>query len=124
MNDLIAIIKNIPTIIESSIVLKKPNTPLNIFNGKFQLLNTETNLSINVHGKIIFEWIPNYGCFFIGTIKNIDFDKYNIDHMSSYKVIVDEIILGTAFIYKTATSSSSDKTRIKGAPKVQKEPST
>jgi hypothetical protein len=114
MNDLIAIIKNIPTIIESSIVLKKPNTPLNIFNGKFQLLNPETNLSINVHGKIIFEWIPNYGCFFIGTIKNIDFDKYNIDHMSSYKVIVDEIILGSAFIYKTATSSSSDKTRIKG----------
>jgi hypothetical protein len=47
---------------------------------------------------------------FIGTIKNIDFDKYIID-MSSYKVIVDEIILGSAFIHKTTTSSSSDKTK-------------
>jgi hypothetical protein len=43
--------------------------------------------------------------------KNIDFDKYIIDHMSSYKVIVDEIILGSAFIHKTTTSSSSDKTK-------------
>jgi hypothetical protein len=82
MNDLTERLKNIPTIIESSIVLKKSNTPLNIFNGKFQLLNPKTNISINVQGKIIFEWIPNYGCFFIGTIKNIDFDKYIIDHMS------------------------------------------
>jgi hypothetical protein len=44
-------------------------------------------------------------------IKNIDFDKYIIDHMSSYKVIVDLIILGSAFIHKTTTSSSSDKTK-------------
>jgi hypothetical protein len=51
---------------------------------------------------------------FIGTIKNIDFDKYIIDHMSSYKVIVDEIILESAFIHKTTTSSSSDKQKIKG----------
>jgi hypothetical protein len=29
-------------------------------------------------------------------------------------VIVDEIILGSAFIHKTTTSSSSDKTKIKG----------
>jgi hypothetical protein len=43
--------------------------------------------------------------------KNIDFDKYIIDHMSSYKVIVDEIILGSAFIHKTTTSSSSDKNK-------------
>jgi hypothetical protein len=47
---------------------------------------------------------------FIGTIKNIDL-TYIIDHMSSYKVIVDEIILGSAFIHKTTTSSSSDKTK-------------
>jgi hypothetical protein len=60
MNDLTERLKNIPTIIESSIV-KKPNT-LNIFNGKFHHLILKP-ISINVQGKIIFEWIPNYGCF-------------------------------------------------------------
>jgi hypothetical protein len=61
MNDLTERLR-ISLLFESSIVLKKPNT-LNIFNGKFQLLNPKTNISINVQGKIIFEWIPNYGCF-------------------------------------------------------------
>lgn len=114
MNDLTEILKNIPNIIESSITLKKPNTPINIFSGKFQLINSKSNISIDVQGKIIFEWIPNYGCFFIGSINNNDLNKHISLPFNSYKVSVDETILGSAFIHKTRTSTSSDKTKIKG----------
>lgn len=41
MNTLIDKYENIPNIIESQITLKKPNSPIRIFKGNFELINTE-----------------------------------------------------------------------------------
>lgn len=114
MNNLIERLKDIPDIIESSIVFKKPNSPIKIFRGKFQLINSEHNIKINVEGKITFEWFPSYGSFFLGNISVVDFDKFIQTPYISYKVIVNEIDLGSAFIHKITTSTSSNKALIKG----------
>ncbi len=114
MNNFNERLKEIPNIIESSIILKNPNSPIKIFRGKFQLINSERNIKINVEGKITFEWFPSYGCFFMGNISVVDFDKFIQTPYISYKVIVNEIDLGNAFIHKTKTCTSSDKAIIKG----------
>jgi hypothetical protein len=65
MNNLIEKYKNIPNIIENSIMLKGPNSRIEIFKGTFELINIENKTGkIDIDGEIYFEWFPNYGCFF------------------------------------------------------------
>lgn len=106
---------NIPDIIESQIILKKPNSPIRIFKGNFELINTENESEkITVNGKIYFEWFPSYGCFFSGTICNCDLDKYFENPLYIYKVVINAIEIGNSFITNTTTSTSTDNSQIKG----------
>jgi hypothetical protein len=114
MNNLFERLKEIPNIIESSVMLKKPNSPIKIFKGDFILINSEHGIKIDIKGEINFEWSPNYGCFFLGNISIVDFDKFILMPYISYNIIVNEIDLGKAFIHKTINSTSSDKALIKG----------
>lgn len=115
MNTLMNKYENIPNIIEPQIILKKPNSPIKIFKGNFKLINIENEEeNINVNGKIYFEWFPNYGCFFSGTISNYDVDKYLQNPSSTYKVIINTNEIGHSFIINTITSTGSDYSQIKG----------
>jgi hypothetical protein len=76
MHNLIEKLKEIPNIIESSVILKKPNSPIRIFKGDFLLINSEHDIKIDIKGEINFEWFPNYGCIFLGDISIVDFDKF------------------------------------------------
>lgn len=114
MNDLFKKLKEIPNIIESSVILKKPNSPIRIFKGDFLLINSEHDIKIYIKGEINFEWFPNYGCIFLGDISIVDFDKFILNPYLSYDVIADKKDLGKAFIHKTINSTSSNKALIKG----------
>lgn len=114
MNNLFEKLKEIPNIIESSVILKKPNSPIKILKGNFLLINSEHDIKIDIKGEINFEWFPNYGCFFLGNISIVDFGKYILMPYMSYNVIVNKIDLGKAFIDKTINSTSSNKVLIKG----------
>lgn len=106
---------NIPDIIESQIILKKPNSPIRIFKGNFELINIENEAEkIDVNGYIYFEWFPNYGCCFSGTICNCDLDKYFKNPRYIYKVVINTIEIGNSFITNTTTSTGTDNSQIKG----------
>jgi hypothetical protein len=114
MNNLFEKLKEIPNIIENTKILKKPNSPIRIFKGNFLLINSEHDIKIDVMGEINFEWFPNYGCIFLGNISIVDFEKFILMPYISYNVIINKIDLGKAFIHKTRTSTSSNKTLIQG----------
>lgn len=115
MNTLIDRYENIPNIIENQITLKKPNSKIKIFKGNFELINIENEEEkIDVNGNIYFEWFPNYGCFFSGTICNCDLDKYFENQRYIYKVVINTIGIGNSFITNITTSTSTDKSQIKG----------
>ena len=114
MNNLFVKLKEIPNIIESAVILKKPNSPIRIFKGDFLLINSEHDIKIDIKGEINFEWFPNYGCIFLGDISIVDFDKFILNPYLSYDVIADKKDLGKAFIHKTINSTSSNKALIKG----------
>lgn len=115
MNNSSEIYDNIPNIIENQILLKEPNSLIRIFKGNFELINIENETEkIDVSGEIYFDWFPNYGCFFSGTIHNYDFDKYLQNLGKTYKTIINKAEIGNALIINTTTSIGSDSSQIKG----------
>lgn len=106
---------NIPNIIENQIILKKPNSPIIISKGNFELINLKNESEkIEVNGKIYFEWFPNYGCFFSGTISNNDFNRHIQNTNPKYKVVINKKDVGNCFVVNTTTTLSEDRSQIKG----------
>lgn len=105
--------KDIPDIIESSIIMSEANSSHKIYEGDY-LLKSEFE-EIKVNGNINFDWVANSGSHFEGNVI-IDHSLYK-DFSSSnsiYKIIINGLEFGNGFITNTTFENNVESAFIKG----------
>lgn len=107
---LLKTLKDVPEILETSIIMAVANQPIKIYEGLFVI--REGSKEITITGYIQYDWFPSTGANFYGSIENLS--KDNIALVKNFElvdVIVDGNNIGLGII--TSTIYSNDIT-IKG----------
>jgi hypothetical protein len=105
--------KDIPDIIESSIIMSEANISHKIYEGEFLLKSDSEEIKVN--GNISFDWVANSGSHFSGkVILEPSFYKSFSSSQSIYKIIINSLEFGNGFITNTSFGSNVEGAFIKG----------
>jgi len=112
-DELLEMHKDTPEINPVSVDMYQANHPINIYEGEFILKNKQHE--IKIVGKITFDWFPNAGVYFSGEPKLDMKDLFEITKESNtFKVIVDGLDFGDAFIRSPNFGSFNNDSPLKG----------
>lgn len=96
-----------------NIDMEKPNSAIPIYSGRFELRDGDKFFT--VEGEIEFRWFPNSGARFQGYIRDDAIDFLRTDRIStSYKLIIDGLSFGDAFITSTQFGDPSSGAFLSG----------
>ncbi len=105
--------KDIPDIIESSIIMSEANISHKIYEGDFFLKSDSDEIKVN--GNINFDWFANSGSHFSGKVEIETSGYRSLSRTSStYSVIIDGLEFGKGFITNTSFGSNFEGAYIKG----------
>lgn len=99
--------------ISPTIEMNEPNIEIQIFNGKFEIQNSEINILIE--GEIVFNWFPTPKARFRGKTLSIDRKKLqNIIECFDLSLIIDNSVIGDCFITSTQIVASDSYISLTG----------
>lgn len=90
--------KDIPNLVESSILMTEANSPLKIYEGEFSLRNEQGEITID--GCIYFNWGSSSGPRFKGEISKGS-SEYRFSSFGNFEVVIDGLVFGWGFITKS-----------------------
>lgn len=99
-NKLLELFKDIPDGNPCYINIPEANSPITIYNGIYSLKTEQKEYQFD--GKIVFEWVPNFGTYFYGNPELRDNEIYRFVDGGTYSIIVNGIEFGQGFIVNTS----------------------
>lgn len=117
-DELLEMHKDTPEMNPISVDMRQANLPVNIYEGEF-ILKSEKH-EIKIDGNITFNWFPNSGAHFSGKPILDTTDLFNItNELGTFKVIVDDLDFGDAFITNTNFGSFNNDAHLKGTLSIE-----
>lgn len=97
--------KDIPLAISSKIIMTEPNQQIEIYSGVFKLtLGTD---SVEIEGKVWFDWFPHLNAKFKGIVKPSDKDLISLTKVNdTYDLTIDGLLFGKAYVTNTKYSGN------------------
>lgn len=105
--------KDTPEINSISVDMTLANLPIKIYEGEF-ILKNDTH-EIKIDGNITYDWFPNSGAHFSGKPILNTTELFKITNgLDSFRIIIDHLEFGEAFITNTNFGSFDNDAYLKG----------
>lgn len=112
-DELLEMHKDTPEINPISVDMRQANLPINIYEGEFILKNGKHEIKID--GNITFDWFPNSGAHFSGKPILDTKELFKITNgLDDFRVIIDGLEFGDAFITNTNFGSFNNDAHLRG----------
>ena len=104
--------KNLPEILDFSVDMPEPNSPVMIYEGEFEI--KYESFEIKVEGIIQYDWFPNSGVRFSGEVAVGEIDLFKISMSQSVIILVNGLEFSQGFITTTNFGNSEISSHIEG----------
>lgn len=105
-------INKLPDIIDSEIIMNKPNESINIYKGNYLIKNDSSEITIK--GTIKYDWYPNSGTHFYGELTDNKDEFTKLSLSARIRVLIDGLEFGEGFITRKSYGDTHDIINIEG----------
>jgi hypothetical protein len=100
-------VREYPEQIANSVDMNSTNQTIHIYDGTFKLVKDD--MTIDVNGKIWFDWTPRIGAKFSGSVDNVNFALNQFDREEGeIKLFIDDLEFGNCYISRTHYSETTE----------------